>query len=212
MSKLFLFMTKPFNATNCRVYTEKNDNSDFWMDQTNIGQALGYQNPESAIKRIHHQYKNTFDDFSRDVSVCTSSHGKFKTTLYSTRGLNEFCFRSHRPEAREFVGWIKSTKNEVHEKSIISFKEMVSIINSRLDLSVTLDQFMSFLRHAFYISSGNPTSRSMNLGIMNIITSSYRYSPYNTRRDHILDRGITLKGQKYFLNKYEHKVAKESAC
>ncbi len=193
MNKLFVFDTKAFNGISCNIYISEGDNDDFWMTRNQVGQALGYMHPDKAIQRIHKLYKNCFEHFSMKVNM-HKSNKTIKTVIYSSRGLNELCYRSRKAISSKFAEWLHGVKQDVHDRSTITFEEMHQIINTRLELSISFDNFMDYLTHAFYVSSGRPTQRSLDLEFMN-------------KRG--LNFGITPKGMNYFINRFKNKYCGE---
>lgn len=54
MNELMLVKSASFGGIECDFY---GDGKDFWMTRNQVGTALGYSNPGTAIKNLHSRYK-----------------------------------------------------------------------------------------------------------------------------------------------------------
>jgi len=71
------------------------------MTRKQIGEALGYADPDNAITLIHNRNKDRMDKFSLTVQLDTSGQRR-KTFIYSEQGIYEILMKSDQPKATEF--------------------------------------------------------------------------------------------------------------
>lgn len=69
-----------------------------WFTRTQIGEALGYDEPQDSIKKIHKRHKERLDMFSRWGQIDTTS-GIQEGYVYNLRGVLEICRWSRQPKA-----------------------------------------------------------------------------------------------------------------
>lgn len=71
---------------------------DAWFTRTQIGEALGYDNPQDSIKKIHKRHRERLDLFSKWGQIDPAS-GVREGYVYNTRGVLEICRWSRQPKA-----------------------------------------------------------------------------------------------------------------
>ena len=92
-----------FNGLQCEVYS---DNKEIFMTRSQIGKALGYENPSDSIELIHRRHKDRLDKYSVTFKL-TGTDGKYYNTyLYSQRGIMEICRWSRQPLADKFMDYV----------------------------------------------------------------------------------------------------------
>lgn len=87
-----------FGAIVCDYYTD--GKGEFFMTRQQIGQALGYENPNKEIDKLHARHKNRLDKFSTTVILGVvegSREVNRKMILYSAKGVYEICRWSRSP-------------------------------------------------------------------------------------------------------------------
>ena len=67
MGNLKLVTTKNFGNLECNFYRNMND--DILLTREQIGQALEYSNPSTAIKNLHRKHKDRLDLFSVRIKL-----------------------------------------------------------------------------------------------------------------------------------------------
>lgn len=102
MTNLQIINTNDFNGISCDVYSDGNR---IFMTRTQIGRALGYEDPRKMIAKIHERHSDRLDKFSTVVSLGTITGNK-DTYLYNQRGIMEICRWSRQPIADKFMDWV----------------------------------------------------------------------------------------------------------
>lgn len=104
MNNLKLIVSDNFGNVRCNFY--KNEKEDILMTRAQIGQALEYNDPSDAVRKIHDRHKERLDKFSvRDKMTATD--GKlYMTYLYTAKGVYEVCRWSQQPKANDFMDWV----------------------------------------------------------------------------------------------------------
>lgn len=93
---LILADTVPYNNVMCDFYDKPGD--DIYMTRYQIGQALGYDNPQKAIDNIHQRHKERLDRFSVTLNLRGADGKTYRTTVYSAKGVYEICRYSRQPK------------------------------------------------------------------------------------------------------------------
>ena len=78
-------------------------NTKAWFTRTQIGQALGYDDPNRQVARLHNRHKDRLDPLSVVVKLTTTDGKSYDTFLYSFRGVLEICRWSRQPKADEVM-------------------------------------------------------------------------------------------------------------
>lgn len=112
MKNLELVTTENFGSVTCDFY--RNVGNEIFMTREQIGEALGYNNPSTAIKNIHRKHRERLDNLSLKLKFDkggTQSEPSFRggsqeTYFYSQRGIMEICRWSRQPKANAFMDWV----------------------------------------------------------------------------------------------------------
>lgn len=102
MNELTIISTPVFNDETYDVYSDGNR---IFMTRTQIGRALGYEEPRKMIAKIHERHSDRLNKFSTVVSLGTVTGNK-DTYLYNQRGIMEICRWSRQPIADKFMDWV----------------------------------------------------------------------------------------------------------
>ena len=109
MSSLKLITTEKFGSIPCDFYRNMND--DILLTREQIGSALEYATPSTAIKNIHRKHRDRLDQFSLKVKLGgyqnepTSKSEEQERVYYTERGVMEICRWSRQPKANQFMDW-----------------------------------------------------------------------------------------------------------
>ena len=109
MSNLKLITTENFGNISCDFY--RNINDDILLTREQIGSALEYTNPRTAIKNIHRKHKDRLDELSIRIksggyqNEPTSKSEEQERVYYTERGIMEICRWSRQPLANQFMDW-----------------------------------------------------------------------------------------------------------
>jgi len=99
MNDLVLYKSENFQGTVCDLY--RNVNNDIFMTREQMGIALEYSDPMTAIGKIHDRHKERLDKYSFTTLV----NGR-NTYLYEARGMYEICRWSRQSNANAFMDWV----------------------------------------------------------------------------------------------------------
>lgn len=113
MSNLQLIKSKKFNGIKCDFY--KNENQEILLTRQQIGEALGYKNPQNAIDVLHSRHKERLDKFSVTVTLTGADEKLYDTTLYTFKGLYEICRYSKQPIANAFIDFAWDVIEEIRK-------------------------------------------------------------------------------------------------
>lgn len=92
-----------FGTISCDYYSD--GKGEFFMTRQQIGQALGYDDPNKRIDEIHSKHKERLDRFSTTLKLRVvegNRHVNREMILYSAKGVYEICRWSRQPKADEF--------------------------------------------------------------------------------------------------------------
>ena len=104
MNDLVLYKSENFQGTVCDLY--RNINNDIFMTREQIGRALEYGSPSSAIRKIHERNFDRIDKFAGVVQIDLPLGGKQEMYLYEARGIYEICRWSRQSNANAFMDWV----------------------------------------------------------------------------------------------------------
>ena len=96
--------SKPFGALNVDVY--QNDKHQYYMTREQIGTALEYSDPVTAICKIHNRNADRLDPLSSTTKLVVGEKNRTNTRefyMYSLRGVMEICRLSRQPKADAFM-------------------------------------------------------------------------------------------------------------
>lgn len=127
--QLQLATTRVLNGHTLNCYTDKEAQNplDFFATRRQIGEFLGYAEPNDAVKKIHQRNKERLDTFSTIVNLggAVKSGGQFvpdlaknihPTTIYSFKGLLEICRFSNQPNANKVIDILWNIAEEIRQK------------------------------------------------------------------------------------------------
>ena len=96
--------SKPFGALNVDVYED--NKHQYYMTREQIGTALEYGNPVTAIKNIHQRNADRLDKFSTWLKTSQVEGNRTverETIAYNLKGVMEICRFSRQPKADAFM-------------------------------------------------------------------------------------------------------------
>lgn len=99
-----LLATESFENFPCNFY--QNIQNEIFLTRKQIGEALGYKDPDDAIYRIHERHKDRLDKFSLIDSLSSQDGRIVNTILYTEEGAMEICRWSKKPKANDFMDWL----------------------------------------------------------------------------------------------------------
>lgn len=100
MKNLMLVKRAPFGSMTVDYYGD--GRGEFYMTREQIGRALGYNNPDDAIYRIHKRHRDRLDPLSVVVKLSSTDGKKYETRVYEAKGIYEICRHSDKPAANAF--------------------------------------------------------------------------------------------------------------
>ena len=110
-----------FHEVNLKPLTSNDHN--VWISSTQIGLALGYANPETAITKL---FNRKSDEFTSDMTttvkltvVRATGSVEMDNRLFSLRGCHLITFFARTPVAKEFRKWVLDVlENEIQQQQI----------------------------------------------------------------------------------------------
>ena len=115
-------------------------NKEAWFTRFQIGEALEYDDPQSAILHIHKRHKERLDNFSFQCQFDTPD-GKREGFVYSIRGVLEICRWSKQPKADMVMDALYDMAESVIEKgyyTVMSAEETIKALAKGMEY----DHFM----------------------------------------------------------------------
>lgn len=89
-----------------QLYPTQRDDEQIWLGATQIGLALGYANPETAIIKLYNRNADEFrDDMTKLIEISTAG-GLQKVRIFSLRGCHLITFFARTQVAKEFRKWV----------------------------------------------------------------------------------------------------------
>ena len=114
-----LLTTRNFNGVEFNCYgADGSNDGDFWATREQIGQLLGYENPNNSITQIHRRNKDRLDKFSTSYEVSQVEGSRIvtrKSTLYNFRGLLEICRYSNQPAANAVIDFLWDVADDIRK-------------------------------------------------------------------------------------------------
>ena len=133
-----LITTESFGEVPCDFYRNMND--DILLTRNQIGTALEYSDPNTAITKIHSRHKDRLDQFSVSTKLVGTDGKEYETYLYTERGIMEICRWSSKPLANKFMDWCwdivekyrhnQGFVNEIDMKSINTLAQSITTLNA----------------------------------------------------------------------------------
>ena len=138
MSNMKLVTTETFGEVPCDFYRNMND--DILLTRNQIGTALEYSDPNTAITKIHSRHKDRLDQFSVSTKLVGTDGKEYETYLYTERGIMEICRWSSKPLANKFMDWCwdivekyRST-NGFQDQNILAFTNAINTLTSTISI------------------------------------------------------------------------------
>lgn len=147
MNNLKLITTEKFGDLDCNFYRNMND--DILLTREQIGTALEYSNPDSALSMIHKRHKSRLDPLSVVTKLLSTDGKEYETILYSQKGVMEICRWSNKPLANAFMDWVwdiveKYRSGELN--SAINIQPLLDTMTSLTQLMSTIQQDITSLK------------------------------------------------------------------
>ena len=154
MSNLQLITTENFGGIPCDFY--RNMNNDILLTREQIGSALEYTNPRTAIKNIHRKHKDRLDELSIRIksggyqNEPTSKSEEQERVYYTERGIMEICRWSRQPLANQFMDWcwdvIEKYRNNQGFTDSINNSAINTLTQAITTLTTTFTQTISVMQ------------------------------------------------------------------
>ncbi|EKD55746.1 MAG: hypothetical protein ACD_59C00053G0018 [uncultured bacterium] len=116
-NELVLAKRESFGNVTCDFYKQ---GKEVFMTRTQIGEALGYENPAAAIKDIHSRNKERLDEFSTKRKMRQVENGREverEVILYTAKGVYEICRYSQQKKANDFYDFVYEVLEALRTKS-----------------------------------------------------------------------------------------------
>lgn len=135
MDSYSVVLQEAVNGVSCDFYGD--GRGEFFMTRRQIGEALGYTNPQLAIDKIHAAHKVRLDNFSVTTGLVATDGKIYNTHLYSAKGVYEICRWSRQPAADAFydrvydileglrTGKIRASLLPQQDQAVIAMRESV---------------------------------------------------------------------------------------
>ncbi|API92672.1 MULTISPECIES: Bro-N domain-containing protein [unclassified Virgibacillus] len=101
---LSLAVKEMFEGNEMNIYT--NESNDVFMTRNQIGEALDYSDPNTAITKLHKRYQDRLDRFSVTTKLVGTDGKKYETVIYNEKGIYEIIRHSKQPKANSFYDWV----------------------------------------------------------------------------------------------------------
>lgn len=140
---LRLITTEKFGDIDCNFYRNMND--DILLTREQIGTALEYANPSTAIKNIHRKHRDRLDHLSYRIKLGgyqnepTSKSEEQECIYYTQRGIMEICRFSRQPLANKFMDWVWDIVEKYRSGELQPQINMQPIIESIATLTETVN-------------------------------------------------------------------------
>lgn len=142
MGNLKLITTERFGDIACDFYRNMNDN--ILLTREQIGTALEYTNPRTAIKNIHRKHKDRLDGLSIRIKLGgyqtkpTSKNEEQERVYYTERGIMELCRWSRQPKANQFMDWCWDIVGKYRNNQGFTDQNIQALTNAVTTLTSTL--------------------------------------------------------------------------
>ena len=133
MTNLKLITTENFGELQCNFYRNMNDN--ILLTREQIGTALEYSNPSTAIKNLHRKHKDRLDMLSIRIKLGglqnePTSKSDEQERVYTERGIMELCRWSRQPKANLFMDWVWDIVEKYRNKELLDMSVLTSTLNN----------------------------------------------------------------------------------
>ena len=131
MNDLVLYKSENFQGATCDLY--RDINNDIFMTREQIGRALEYGSPSSAIRKIHERNFDRIDKYSGVVQIDLPLGGKQEMYLYEARGIYEICRWSRQPNANAFMDWVWNLLEGLRKGELILLQKQLEEQKPKLE-------------------------------------------------------------------------------
>lgn len=143
-----------FGQNEMNIY--QNENKEIFMTRNQIGIALEYSEPNTAIRKIHNRNKERLDQFSVETKLVGTDGKRYDTIIYNEQGVYEILRRSAQPKADEFYDWVYELLSKLRKGDL----QITENPNSRkLLLETALAHEKKFEKHDERLSNLENTMR-----------------------------------------------------
>ena len=110
-----LLTTIMYHNTPVDFYEAKNDTDAFWLTAEQIGDLLGYRQPEKAIESLQNRcYAGNFAGLYLDnIKVNVRRRGLIKTTVYNFDGTVRLCELSSKAKADDIINFLRTSRDQI---------------------------------------------------------------------------------------------------
>jgi phage antirepressor YoqD-like protein len=119
LKELALVKSASFGNVQCDFYS---NNDEILMTRDQIGTALEYEDPRTAIAKIHERHADRLGKFSTVTKLTTVEGGRDVTReiiLYTAKGVYEICRWSQQPKANNFYDFVYETLESLRKGDAI---------------------------------------------------------------------------------------------
>lgn len=141
MSNLKLITTENFGELQCNFYRNMND--DILLTREQIGSALEYKNPTTALSMIHKRHKDRLDVLSVVHKLLSTDGKEYETILYTERGVMEICRWSNSKNANQFMDWVWDIVEKYRNREMIDITTVSSALNRMMSILEKQDERLS---------------------------------------------------------------------
>lgn len=111
--------SEKFGWVTCDIYQDSN--GEVWMTRNQIGEALGYENPNDAIRLIHSRNEGRLSSLATTFKLNGTDGKAYETIAYSRKGVFEVCRFSRQPKADIFIDFAWKVMDFVLKTGSYSF-------------------------------------------------------------------------------------------
>lgn len=195
--RLELVKQGEFLGTKCNFYKDEDDN--IYMSRTQIGYALGYTSPSTAIRMIHTRHRDRLDKLSAEVTgeqivpPIKNNKRAEKMYMYSERGIYAICGYSNKEIAEQFNDWayeviISIRKNGYYIATEKDEKWLGVRTDSKRTRREFTDEVQEFVHYAIKQGSNKPNMYYVHF---TKLVNEKLGIPKGTKRED-LDQGILM--------------------
>lgn len=140
MNNLQLINTENFNNISCDVYS---DGKRICMSRKQIGEALGYSDPQKAIDNIHAKHSGRLDNLTLTLRTRGKTGQEFDTTFYNQRGIMEICRWSRQPLADQFMDWVWDIIEAYRDGTLVAMQSVQAPTLTEAQIAEIIDEKLS---------------------------------------------------------------------
>lgn len=114
---LSLTVKEMFGQNEMNIY--QNEEKDIFMTRNQIGQALEYVQPNTAIRKIHKRHQDRLADLSVGCRLVGTDGKSYETIVYNEKGIYEIIRKSNQPKADAFYDWVYELLSKLRKNELI---------------------------------------------------------------------------------------------